>query len=46
MRINKSIESELAKFKEVNLMAIKKLQEPMRDVSNSSVPKATPRKWS
>lgn len=46
MRVNKNIESELAKFKEVNLMAIKKLQEPMRDVSNSCVPKVNPRKWS
>lgn len=45
MRLNKTIESELAKFKELNSQAIKKLQEPMRDVSNMSS-KATPRKWS
>lgn len=29
-RQNKNIESELSKFKEVNLAAIKKLQEPFR----------------
>jgi len=36
LRVNKNIEVELAKYHDVNTVAIKKLQEPMRDVSNTS----------
>ena len=46
VRLNKTIETELSKFRELNLMAIKKLQEPMRDTSNNYGLKLTPRKWS
>ena len=46
LRLNKAIETELSKFKAINLMAIKKLQEPMRDTSNNYSTKMTPRKWS
>lgn len=46
LKLNKTIETELLKFKELNLMAIKKLQEPMRDMSNNYSSKMTPRKWS
>ena len=35
MRVNKNIEIELTKFNELNHQTIKKLQEPMRDVSNN-----------
>lgn len=45
IRLNKSIEAELNKWKEVNQVAIRKLQEPMKDMSNNFVSKATPRKW-
>lgn len=48
LRVNKTMEAELGKFKEVNMLAIKKLQEPMKDSSNTFAVKApkTPRKWS
>ena len=46
LRLNKSIEVEVSKFREVNMIAIKKLQEPMRDISNDFASKPTPRKWS
>lgn len=45
IRLNKSIEAELNKWKEVNQIAIRKLQEPMKDMSNNFVSKPTPRKW-
>ncbi len=46
LRLNKTVEVELSKFKDLNLMAIKKLHEPMRDTSNNYSSKMTPRKWS
>lgn len=47
LRVNKNIEVELSKFKEVNKQAIKKLQEPMRDVSNTTTQmNRTSGKWS
>jgi hypothetical protein len=46
LKLNKTVEMELSKFKEMNMMTIKKLQETMREASNNYNTKMTPRKWS
>jgi hypothetical protein len=38
IRVNKNVDAELGRFRDLNLMAMKKLQEPMRDVANSTHP--------